>query len=66
MNGMKNRDNVMNTVPYKELTKSNVVKTTDGRFSQVAFRIAKEYPEIKLDEWYIDIMTAKLIDPASQ
>ncbi|NQU16488.1 MAG: isocitrate/isopropylmalate dehydrogenase family protein [Candidatus Saganbacteria bacterium] len=46
------------------ITKSNVVKTTDGRFSKVAFRIAKEYPGIKLDEWYIDIMTAKLIDPA--
>lgn len=46
------------------VTKSNVVKTTDGRFSKVAFRIAKEYPEIKLDEWYIDIMTAKLLDPA--
>ncbi len=46
------------------VTKSNVIKTTDGRFSRVAFRIGKEYPEIKLDEWYIDIMTAKLIDPA--
>ena len=46
------------------ITKSNVVKTTDGRFSKVAFRIAKEYPNIKIDEWYIDIMTAKLIDPA--
>jgi len=46
------------------VTKSNVVKTTDGRFSRAAFRIAKEYPKIKLDEWYIDIMTAKLIDPA--
>ena len=46
------------------VTKSNVVKTTDGRFSKVAFRIAQEYPNIKLDEWYIDIMTAKLIDPA--
>jgi len=46
------------------VTKSNVVKTTDGRFSQCAFRVAKEYPGIKLDEWYIDIMTAKLIDPA--
>ncbi|MCA9407020.1 MAG: isocitrate/isopropylmalate dehydrogenase family protein, partial [Candidatus Omnitrophica bacterium] len=42
------------------VTKSNVVKTTDGRFSQVAFRVAKDYPNIKLDEWYIDIMTAKL------
>ncbi|UCC95029.1 MAG: isocitrate/isopropylmalate dehydrogenase family protein [Candidatus Omnitrophota bacterium] len=46
------------------VTKSNVVKTGDGRFSRAAFRIAKEYPAIKLDEWYIDIMTAKLIDPA--
>lgn len=45
------------------VTKSNVVKATDGRFSKAAFRIAKEYPEIKLDEWYIDIMTAKLLDP---
>ncbi|MBN1869907.1 MAG: isocitrate/isopropylmalate dehydrogenase family protein [Candidatus Omnitrophica bacterium] len=45
------------------VTKSNVIKTTDGRFSQVAFRLAKEYPMIKLDEWYIDIMTAKLLDP---
>lgn len=45
------------------ITKSNIVKTTDGRFSQVAFRMAKEYPGIALDEWYIDIMTAKLIDP---
>jgi len=44
------------------VTKSNVVKTTDGRFSKVAFRIAKEYQGIKCDEWYIDIMTAKLID----
>lgn len=46
------------------VTKSNVVKTTDGRFSRVFFRIAKEYPQLKADEWYIDIMTAKLIDPA--
>lgn len=48
------------------VTKSNVVKTTDGRFSQVAKRIAEEYKQygIEQDEWYIDIMTAKLIDPA--
>src|SRR3989339_290171 len=46
------------------ITKSNVVKTTDGRFSKVFFRLAKEYPGIKVDEWYIDIMTAKLLDPA--
>ncbi len=48
------------------VTKSNVIKTTDGRFSAVAARIAKEYVAdgITLDEWYIDIMTAKLLDPA--
>ena len=48
------------------VTKSNVIKTTDGRFSDVAKRIAKEYEQygISCDEWYIDIMTAKLIDEA--
>jgi isocitrate dehydrogenase (NAD+) len=45
------------------VTKSNVVKKTDGRFSRVAKTIAKEYPGIECDEWYIDIMTAKLLDP---
>ena len=43
--------------------KANVIKTTDGLFSLVFREIAKEYPEITADEWYIDIMTAKLIDP---
>ncbi|MFC1548498.1 isocitrate/isopropylmalate family dehydrogenase [Candidatus Omnitrophota bacterium] len=48
------------------VTKANVVKTTDGRFSRIAKKIAGEYKEygIEQDEWYIDIMTAKLIDPA--
>ena len=46
------------------VTKSNVIKTTDGRFSHTAKEIAKEYPGIEVDEWYIDIMTAKLLDPA--
>lgn len=46
------------------VTKSNVIKTTDGRFSRTAKRVAQEYPSINCDEWYIDIMTAKLIDPA--
>jgi isocitrate dehydrogenase (NAD+) len=50
------------------VTKSNVVKATDGRFSEVAATIAKEYEAdgIVCDEWYIDIMTAKLIDPSRQ
>jgi len=45
------------------VTKANVVKTTDGLFLRTAQEIAKEYPEIECDDWYIDIMTAKLIDP---
>jgi isocitrate dehydrogenase (NAD+) len=44
------------------ITKANVVKTTDGRFLENFYRIAKEYPDIQVDDWYIDIMTAKLID----
>jgi isocitrate dehydrogenase (NAD+) len=45
------------------VTKANVIKTTDGLFLDTYHRIAREYPEIKSDDWYIDIMTAKLIDP---
>jgi len=44
------------------VTKANVVKTTDGRFLENFYRIAKEYPGIETDDWYIDIMTAKLVD----
>jgi isocitrate dehydrogenase (NAD+) len=44
------------------VTKANVIKTTDGRFLENFYRIAKEYPGIQVDDWYIDIMTAKLVD----
>ncbi len=44
------------------VTKANVVKTTDGKFLKICNEIAKEYPGIEVDDWYIDIMTAKLID----
>ncbi|MBU4267096.1 MAG: isocitrate/isopropylmalate family dehydrogenase [Candidatus Altiarchaeales archaeon] len=46
------------------VTKANVVKTTDGKFLQVAEKVAKDYPEVEWDDWFIDIMAAKLIDPA--
>lgn len=45
------------------ITKANVVKTTDGKFLNICQQVAKEYPGIELDDWYIDIMTAKLVDP---
>lgn len=45
------------------IQKANVIKTTDGKFLNICRRIGEEYPEITTDEWYIDITTAKLIDP---
>lgn len=45
------------------VTKANIIKTTDGKFLNTFKEIAKEYPDIEIDDWYIDIMTAKLIDP---
>lgn len=44
------------------VTKANVIKTTDGKFLNICKEVAKEYPEIEFDDWYIDIMTAKLVD----
>ncbi len=44
------------------VTKANVVKTTDGKFLDICKKVAKDYPDIELDDWYIDIMTAKLVD----
>ncbi len=44
------------------IQKANIIKTTDGKFLNLAKNIGKDYPEITTDEWYIDITTAKLID----
>ena len=48
------------------VTKANIVKTTDGKFLDVARKVASNYPDIKWDSWYIDLMTAALINPARQ
>lgn len=44
------------------VTKANIMKKTDGKFSEICHEIAREYPEITADEWYIDIMTANLVN----
>ena len=44
------------------VTKANIMKKTDGKFSQICHEVAKDYPEIEIDEWYIDIMTANLVN----
>ena len=56
------RNNGKNKVAI--VTKANIMKKTDGKFSQICHEVAKDYPEIEIDEWYIDIMTANLINPA--
>lgn len=44
------------------VTKANVIKTTDGKFLNICKKVAEKYPNIAFDDWYIDIMTAKLVD----
>ncbi len=44
------------------ITKANVIKTTDGKFLNICKEVAKDYPTVEMDDWYIDITTAKLID----
>jgi isocitrate dehydrogenase (NAD+) len=48
------------------VTKANIIKTTDGKFLDIARRVSEGYPGIKWEGWYIDIMTAALINPARQ
>lgn len=44
------------------VTKANIIKTTDGKFLDICKEVAKDYPGITLDSWYVDIMTANLIN----
>ena len=46
------------------ITKANIMKKTDGMFSAIAHEVAKDYPDIEAEDWYIDIMTANLVNPA--
>ncbi|MDD1742658.1 MAG: isocitrate/isopropylmalate dehydrogenase family protein [Methanotrichaceae archaeon] len=54
----KNRINRVSVV-----TKANVIKTTDGKFLEMAKKISKNFPHIEFDDWFADIMAAKLVDP---
>ena len=44
------------------VTKANIMKKTDGKFSKICNEVAAEYPDIKAEDWYIDIMTANLVN----
>ena len=45
------------------VTKANIMKKTDGKFSEICHEVAKDYPDIVAEDWYIDIMTANLVNP---
>ena len=46
------------------VTKANIMKKTDGKFTAVCHEVAQDYPQITVDDWYIDIMTANLVNEA--
>lgn len=46
------------------VTKANIMKKTDGEFQRICLEIAKDYPEIKTDTWFVDIMAANLVNRA--
>ena len=47
------------------VTKANIMKKTDGKFARICRELAeREYPELELEDWYIDIMAANLVNPA--
>lgn len=54
------RENNKNRVTA--VTKANIIKATDGKLLDVFYNVAAEYPVISADDWYVDIMAAKLID----
>ena len=45
------------------VTKANIMKKTDGSFSAICNEVAKEYPMVTAEDWYIDIMAANLVNP---
>lgn len=44
------------------VTKANIMKKTDGKFLNLCKEVGKDYPEISVDSWYVDIMAANLIN----
>ena len=44
------------------VTKANIMKKTDGKFLSLCQEVAADYPDIKVDDWYVDIMAANLVN----
>ncbi len=44
------------------VTKANIMKKTDGKFTTICHEVAQDYPNVTAEDWYIDIMTANLVN----
>ncbi len=44
------------------VTKANILKKTDGKFTTICHEVAADYPDITVDDYYIDIMAANLVN----
>ncbi|MHC1748500.1 MAG: isocitrate/isopropylmalate family dehydrogenase [Cellulosilyticaceae bacterium] len=44
------------------ITKANILKKTDGKFLEICYEVAKDYPDIQVDDWFVDIISANLIN----
>ena len=44
------------------VTKANIMKKTDGKFLSLCQEVAADYPDIRVDDWYVDIMAANLVN----
>ncbi len=44
------------------VTKANILKKTDGKFTDICHEVGAAYPEITVDDYYIDIMAANLVN----
>ena len=43
------------------VTKANVLRMSDGLFLEVSRKVAEDYPEVEVDEWFVDVTAMKLV-----
>jgi isopropylmalate/isohomocitrate dehydrogenase-like protein len=43
------------------VTKANVLRKSDGLFLEVSRKVAKDYPEVEVEEFFVDVTAMKLI-----
>ena len=48
------------------VTKANIIKKCDGNFSRICHKVAEDFPSLELEDYYVDIMAAKMIDERAQ